>query len=87
MRWSDVTTKDVPVKNEIRLLPDMTKGLHAKTFFVSANLKAELQTHAKQATCVDRSYPFFASPKNIKLGINANSWAQTFALVYKRADM
>jgi integrase/recombinase XerD len=31
---------------------------------------------------VDRSYPFFASQKSIKLGFNANSLAQTFALIY-----
>jgi integrase/recombinase XerD len=63
LRWSDVTTTDGLVKDEIRLLPDMTKGRHARTVFVSAKLKAELQAYAAQATCVDRSYPFFASQK------------------------
>jgi hypothetical protein len=53
--------------------------------FVSAKLKAELQAYAALATCVDRSYPFFASPKSIKLGFNANSLAQTFALIYEGA--
>ncbi len=32
----------------------MTKGRHARTVFVSAKLKAELQAYAAQATCVDR---------------------------------
>lgn len=85
LRWSDVTTTDGLVKDEIRLLPDMTKGRHARTVFVSAKLKAELQAYAEQATCVDRSYPFFASQKSIKLGFNANSLAQTFALIYEGA--
>ena len=57
LRWSDVTTSDGLVKDEIRLLPDMTKGRHARTVFVSAKLKAELQAYAAQAMCVDRSYP------------------------------
>ena len=35
LRWSDVTTTDGLVKDEIRLLPDMTKGRHARTVFVS----------------------------------------------------
>ena len=52
LRWSDVTTTDGLVKDEIRLLPDMTKGRHARTVFVSAKLKAELQAYAAQATCV-----------------------------------
>ena len=48
LRWSDVTTTDGLVKDEIRLLPDMTKGRHARTIFVSAKLKAELQAYAAQ---------------------------------------
>ena len=62
LRWSDVTTTDGLVKDEIRLLPDMTKDRHVRTVFVSAKLKAELQAYAARATCVDHScYPFFAS--------------------------
>ena len=61
LRWQDVTNKDGSVKDEIRLLPDMTKGRHARTVFVSSKLKAELQAYADQAKCVDRSYPFFAN--------------------------
>ena len=86
-RWSDVTTTDRLVKDEIRLLPDMTKGRHARTVFVRAKLKAELQAYAAQTTFLDRSYPFFASQKSIKLGSNATSLAQTFALIYEGAGL
>ena len=87
LRWSDVTNSDGQVKDEIRLLPDMTKGRHARTVFVSAKLKSELQAYADQAKCVDRNYPFFASQKSIKAGFNANSLAQTFALLYEGAGL
>ena len=87
LRWSDVTNNDGQVKDEIRLLPDMTKGRHARTVFVSSKLKAELQTYAALAKCVDRSYPFFASQKSIRAGFNANSLAQTFALLYSGAGL
>jgi integrase/recombinase XerD len=87
LRWNDVLTTDGVVKDEIRLLPDMTKGRHARTVFVSAKLKAELQAYAAQANCVDRSYPFFASQKSIKTGFNANSLAQTLALLYAGAGL
>lgn len=50
LRWSDVTTTDGLVKDEIRLLPDMTKGRHARTVFVSAKLKAELQAYPLNVT-------------------------------------
>ncbi len=87
LRWCDVTNSDGQIKDEIRLLPDMTKGRHARTVFVSAKLKTELQDYADQAKCVERSYPFFASQKSIKAGFSANSLAQTFALLYEGAGL
>ena len=87
LRWSDVTCLDGTVKEEIRLLPNMTKGRHARTVFVSAKLRTELQVYAAQARCVDRSYPFFASQKSIYAGFSANTLAQTFAVLYAGAGL
>ena len=87
LRWSDVINQDGTVKEEIRLLPDMTKGRHARTAFVNIRLREELQNYATQAKCVDRSYPFFASQKSILTGFSANSLAQTFALLYEGAGL
>ena len=55
--------------------------------FVSIRLREELTAYAAQARCVDRSYPFFASQKSIRSGFNANSLAQTFALLYEGAGL
>ena len=87
LRWSDVMNLDGTVKDEIRLLPDMTKGRHARTVFVNIKLREELQAYSAQAKCVDRSYPFFASQKSVKAGFSANSLAQTFALLYEGAGL
>jgi integrase/recombinase XerD len=87
LRWSDVINLDGAVKDEIRLLPDMTKGRHARTVFVNIRLREELQAYAEQAKCLDRSYPFFASQKSVKSGFSANSLAQTFALLYEGAGL
>ena len=87
LRWSDVTNSDGQIKDEIRLLPDMTKGRHARTVFINARLKAVLQTYADQARCVERGFPFFASQKSVKSGFSANSMAQTFALLYRAAGV
>ena len=35
LRWSDVTTTDGQIKDEIRLLPDMTKGRQAQSGITS----------------------------------------------------
>ena len=87
LRWSDVINQDGTVKEEIRLLPDMTKGRHPRTVFVNIRLHEELSAYAAQARCVDRSYPFFASQKSIKSGFGANSLAQAFALLYEGAGV
>jgi integrase/recombinase XerD len=87
LRWSDVTNTDGTVKEEIRLLPDMTKGRHARTVFVNIKLREELETYVAHAKCVDRGYPFFASQKSIRTGFSANSLAQTFALLYSGAGL
>ena len=87
LRWSDVIKQDGTVKEEIRLLPDMTKGRHPRTVFVNMRLREELAVYAAQARCVDRSYPFFASQKSIKSGFGANSLAQAFALLYAGAGV
>ncbi len=87
LRWQDVTNKDGTVKDEIRLLPDMTKGRHARTVFVSSKLKRELQAYVAQSKCVGSSYPFFATQKSVKLGFSANSLTQTLALLYRGAGL
>ena len=87
LRWQDVVNADGSIKDEIRLLPDMTKGRHARTVFVNIKLREELQAYAAMTKCVDRSYPFFASQKSVKAGFSANSLAQTFALLYEGAGL
>ena len=87
LRWSDVITNEGAVKEEIRLLPDMTKGRHARTVFVNSKLRAELQAYVNQSKCIDRSYPLFATQKSIRTGFSANSLSQTFALLYEGAGL
>lgn len=48
LRWSDVVDHAERVKDEIRLLPAMTKGRHARTVFVSSKLREELQAYADE---------------------------------------
>jgi len=87
LRWSDVVASDGSIKDEIRLLPDMTKGRHARTVFVSIKLREELQKYAANAKCLDREYPFFPSQKSIKRGFTANSLSQTLTLLYSGAGV
>lgn len=36
LRWSDVLTSEVQVKDDVRLLPNMTKGRQARTVSLAA---------------------------------------------------
>lgn len=87
LRWQDVVNADGTVKDEIRLLPDMTKGRHARTVFVSKKLREELQAYADQTHCVNRTYPFFPSQKSVKCGFSANSLGQTLTQIYQEAGI
>jgi integrase/recombinase XerD len=87
LRWQDVVNADGSIKDEIRLLPDMTKGRHARTVFVSKKLREEIQAYVAQAKCVGRTYPLFASQKSIKSGFSANSLSQTLTLIYQSAGI
>ena len=87
LRWQDVVNADGSIKDEIRLLPDMTKGRHARTVFVSKKLREEMQAYVEQAKCVDRAYPFFSSQKSVKSGFSANSLSQTLTLIYQSAGI
>ncbi len=87
MLWSDVSTNEDKVKDEIRLLPEMTKGRQPRTVFINARLKAELAAYVAQAHCVDRQYPLFARQKKCFVCFSANSLAQTFAQLYAGAGL
>lgn len=87
LRWQDVINSDGGIKEEIRLLPDMTKGRHARTVFVSKKLREELELYMSSARCVDRTYPLFASQKSIKRGFSANSLSQTLTQIYQAAGI
>jgi integrase/recombinase XerD len=87
LRWMDVVMPSGQIKDEIRLLSRMTKNQTARTVYVSQRLKEELERYAKQARCIERTYPFFASQKSPLKGFSANSLAQTFAQIYKSAGI
>ena len=88
LRWVDVLTADGHIKEEIRLLPEMTKGKHARTVFVSTRLREELQRYAdiyRRSAPMD--CPLFYSQKGARTGFTANSLTQTIAKLYRGAGL
>ncbi len=88
LRWVDVLTADGHIKEEIRLLPEMTKGKHARTVFISTRLREELQRYAdiyRRSAPLD--CPLFYSQKDARKGFTANSLTQTVAKLYRGAGL
>ena len=88
LRWMDVMTADGQIKDEVRLLPEMTKGKHARTVFISTRLRQELQQYAdiyRRAAPLD--CPLFYSQKGMRSGFTANSLTQTIAKLYRGAGL
>ena len=81
-------TADGQIKDEVRLLPEMTKGKHARTVFISTRLRQELQQYAdiyRRAAPLD--CPLFYSQKGVRSGFTANSLTQTIDKLYRGAGL
>jgi integrase/recombinase XerD len=88
LRWVDVLTADGHIKEEIRLLPEMTKGKHARTVFISTRLREELQRYADiYRRSASLECPLFYSQKDARKGFTANSLTQTVAKLYRGAGL
>ena len=88
LRWVDVLTADGHIKEEIRLLPEMTKGKHARTVFISTRLREELQRYAEiYRRSAPLECPLFYSQKDARKGFTANSLTQTVAKLYRGAGL
>lgn len=82
LRIRDVCDSYMQVKSEIRLLPEYTKGKHARTIFINDKLKAELQSYASSLKVKDPNQAFFYTQKNPKRGFTPNSLTLFFKDLY-----
>jgi integrase/recombinase XerD len=88
LRWVDVLKADGHIKEEIRLLPEMTKGKHARTVFISTRLREELQRYADiYRRSAPLECPLFYSQKDARKGFTANSLTQTVSKLYRGAGL
>ena len=85
LRYCDVIDENGVVRNEIRLLAMQTKGGIERTVYVNDRLQKELQAYAKELTHVNLTDAFFYTQK--RTGFTANTLAQHFFWLYKRANL
>jgi len=85
LRINDVLNDDKTIKNEIRLMPDQTKGKHARTVYLNEKMKKELVNYIKCLRIKDPTKPLFYTQK--QAGFSANSLTQYFFYLYKACGL
>lgn len=87
LRVGDVVDAQAQVLHEFQLRADQTKGGHARTVFVSERLRKELTTYLSATPSLRPKHKLFYSQKAASDGFTANTLAQHFHWLYKRADV
>ncbi len=86
LRYCDVIGPNGRALQEIRLLPEQTKGKWPRTVFLNERLQRELTNYAAQNTSANLNDPFFYTQKS-KMGWNRNTLAQHFFWLYRAAGI
>ena len=85
LRYMDVLDADNEVRDEIRLDASVTKGNEARTVFVNAKLRKELQYYISVTPYQNLADKLFYTQKNE--GFTANTLTQFFHYLYKAAHV
>ena len=87
LRVEDVVDAQGQVLPEFVLRADQTKGGHARTVFVSEKLRKELTAYLAATPTLRPKHKLFYSQKVGSDGFSANTLAQHFHYLYKRAGI
>jgi integrase/recombinase XerD len=96
LRLCDVLTKDAEITDEIRLSRDQTKGDKPRTVLLSDKARQELCAYLRirfdtkdlaPILLTDTTRALFNTQKSAHRGFSANTLAQHFHILYKRAGI
>jgi len=85
LRINDVLNGDSAIKGEVRLMPDQTKGKHARTVYLNERMQKELAQYIKILKIRDATKPLFYTQK--RAGFSANSLTQYFFYLYRAVGL
>ncbi len=85
--YTDVVDAYGNVRNEVVLRAENTKTKEARTIFINAKLKKELQNYVSYYKPKNADAKLFYSQKTKSNGYNANTLTQFFHYLYKRAGI
>ena len=85
LRLNDVLNSDSTIKTEIRLMPNQTKGKHARTVYLNERMQKELALYIKCLRIKDTTKPLFYTQKQD--GFSANTLTQYFFFLYRKVGL
>ena len=87
LRYGDVYTAEGAVRDQINLIPEQTKGRHARAVFVNARFRRELEAYLVSHPVQSSKDRLFYTQKKGRAGFTPNTLAQYFHYLYKRAGI
>lgn len=87
LRYGDVVNDEGEVRDQINLIPEQTKGRHARAVFVNAKFKRELEVYLASHPMQHAGDRLFYTQKKGRAGFTPNTLAQYFHYLYKRAGI
>ena len=81
LRINDVLNGDSTIKDEVRLMPEQTKGKHARTVYLNERMQKEIGQYLRVLRIKDPTKPLFYTQK--QAGFSANSLTQYFFYLYR----
>ena len=85
LRTNDVLNSDNTIKDEVRLMPEQTKGKHARTVYLNERMQKEIGQYLRVLRIKDPTKPLFYTQK--QAGFSANSLAQYFFYLYRACSL
>lgn len=85
LRYADVLAADGTINAEVRLSAEQTKGDRARVVYLPEKLRKELLNYVRTYPRSEPSLPLFYTQK--RPGFSANTLAQHFHWLYKRAGL
>jgi integrase/recombinase XerD len=87
LRYGDVVNDTGEVRDQINLIPEQTKGRHARAVFVNARFRRELEAYLVSHPMQNSTDRLFYTQKKGRAGFTPNTLAQYFHYLYKRAGI
>jgi len=81
LRINDVLNGDSTIKDEVRLMPQQTKGKYARTVYLNERMQKEIGQYLRVLRIKDPTKPLFYTQK--QAGFSANSLTQYFFYLYR----